>query len=192
MGNVLVHFSHELMVRNLASLSGLPVAAVEQFLFQDQWQWHMERGQRTEAEFCQEFSSRAGKSLEQAAICHAAANIFQLNSDILPILHQLKARQIRLVLLSNTSLTHIRFIEKQFSVLEFMDDRVTSFEVGAMKPEPPIFAAALAKASCQPEECFYTDDIETYTTHAQSLGIHTHTFTSADRLSIALGALGVL
>lgn len=192
MGNVLVHFSHQLMVHNLAGVSGLSVVEVERFLFQDQWQWFMERGERTEDEFCVELSRRAGNVLEPAAVCHAAANIFQLNSDIIPILRQLKTRGMRLVLLSNTSLTHIRFIERHFDVLEFMDDRVTSFEVGAMKPELPIFKAALAKANCPPEECFYTDDIETYTSQAQSMGIQTHTFTSAERLKSALETIGVL
>lgn len=191
MGNVLVYFSHQLMVRNIAGVSGLSDSDVERFLFQDQWQWFMERGQRTEAEFCDELSSRAGKILEPTAVCHAAANIFQLNSDIIPVLRQLKTAGIRLVLLSNTSLTHIRFIEQNFDVLDFMDERVTSFEVGAMKPDLSIFQAALAKALCPPEECFYTDDIEAYTHTAQSLGIQTHTFTSTDRLKAALETNGV-
>ncbi|MEY3460120.1 MAG: Alpha-D-glucose-phosphate phosphatase YihX [Planctomycetota bacterium] len=192
MGNVLVHFSHDTMAQNLANVSGLPLPEIRRFLFDDQWQWLMERGERSELDFSTELSRRAQKSLDHHAVCHAAANIFQLNSEILPILQDLKTAGIRLVLLSNTSLTHLRFIEHQFNVLNWMDDKVASFEVGAMKPDPRIFHAALAKALCPPEQCFYTDDIPAYTAHASTLGIHSHTFTTATNLLAALQEIGLL
>jgi putative hydrolase of the HAD superfamily len=192
MGNVLVHFSHDLMCRNLAAVCGLTEAQIRQFLFVDQWQWQMERGERSESEFCDELSLRAGHAVDPAEICHAAADIFQLNTPMIPLLQQLRNAGLRLILLSNTSITHLRFIEQHFDVLELMHDRVTSFSVGAMKPDPRIFLAALEKAGCPPEECFYTDDIETYTQQAQSLGIHAHPFTTVDRLNQALRTLGLL
>jgi hypothetical protein len=52
------------------------------------------------------------------------------------------------VLLSNTSITHIEFIERNFPVLGYMHERVTSFSVGAMKPDHRIFNAALKAAGC--------------------------------------------
>lgn len=192
MGNVLVHFSHDLMCRNLATVSGLSEAETRRFLFADQWQWLMERGERSEAEFCTELARRAGQQLDPALVCHAAADIFQLNTPIVPILQQLRDAGLRLILLSNTSITHLRFIEQHFSVLDLMHDRVTSFSVGSMKPDLRIFHAALEKADCAPEECFYTDDIEAYIHQARSLGIHSHPFTSVERLDHELRSLGVL
>ncbi|MFM7055545.1 MAG: HAD family hydrolase [Planctomycetota bacterium] len=192
MGNVLVHFSHDLMCRNLAAVSGLSETEVREFLFADQWQWLMERGERTEAEFCNQLSLRAGRTIDPAEICHAAADIFQLNTPIIPLLQQLRDAGLRLVLLSNTSITHLRFIEQHFQVLEYMHDRVTSFTVGAMKPDLRIFHAALEKAGCPAEDCFYTDDIETYIHQARSLGIHAHPFTTVERLNHELRVLGVL
>jgi putative hydrolase of the HAD superfamily len=192
MGNVLVHFSHDLMCRNLTAATGLSDEAIRKFLFQDQWQWHMERGERTETDFCNELSHRVGRSLEHAAVCHAAANIFELNTPIVPLLQQLRDAGLRLVLLSNTSITHMKFIERNFEVLSYMHERITSFNVGAMKPDQRIFRAALEVANCAPEECFYTDDIETYTSEARKLGIHSHTFTTVDLLHGNLRNLGVL
>jgi putative hydrolase of the HAD superfamily len=192
MGNVLVHFSHDLMCRNLTDATGLSDEAIRKFLFQDQWQWYMERGERTEADFCNELSHRAGRPLDHAAVCHAAANIFELNTPIVPLLQQLRQAGLRLVLLSNTSITHIEFIERNFPVLGYMHERVTSFSVGAMKPDHRIFNAALKAAGCPPEECFYTDDIETYTSEARKLGIHSHTFTTVELLTASLRDQGVL
>jgi FMN phosphatase YigB (HAD superfamily) len=103
----------------------------------------------------------------------------------------LKLSGIRLVLLSNTSVTHLRFIEQKFQVLQFMDERVTSFETGAMKPDDRIFQAALEKSGCSPNECFYTDDIMAYVDKGASFGIHSHQFTTNANLRTALLAHGL-
>gem|GEM_PF-6978869 len=111
---------------------------------------------------------------------------------IVPLLQQLHDAGLRLVLLSNTSITHIEFIERNFHVLKYMHQRVTSFSVGAMKPDHRIFKAALEAAQCPPEECFYTDDIEAYTSEARKLGIQSHTFTTVDLLTDRLRDLKIL
>ncbi|MFN5199491.1 MAG: HAD family hydrolase [Planctomyces sp.] len=192
MGNVLVHFSHDRMCRNIADLSGLSEAAVRQFLMTEQRQWMMERGELSEADFCSQLSQYCGRSLKPDTVCEALGDIFQLNDSIVPVLQQLKAAGQRLVLLSNTSMAHVRFIERHFQVLDYLDARVLSCEVGVMKPDEPIFQAALAQAQCPPENCFYTDDIEAYTAAAARLGIQTHTYRQTDLLVAELQRLGVL
>ena len=135
----------------------------------------------------------AGKSRKNSFMPrHAAADIFWLNESIVPVLHELKASGQRLVLLSNTSITHIQFIERHYTVLDLMDDRVTSFEAGALKPESRIFEVALEKAQCTPEECFYTDDIAAYINKALTFGIHARLFTTTESLRQSLKELSVL
>ena len=95
------------------------------------------------------------------------------------------------MLLSNTSITHIQFIERHFDVLRLMDDRVTSFEARALKPEDRIFEVALSKAECEPSVCFYTDDIEAYIHKGASFGINASIYTNTPLLLTALRELGV-
>ncbi len=192
MGNVLVYFSHQKMCGNIAELSGLSEDQVRQFLMDEGRQWALERGELSEEQLLEELSRQSGRVLKLDDLRHAAANIFWLNESIVPVLQELKTAGIRLVLLSNTSVTHVRFIEQNFRVLDYMDDRVMSFEVGAMKPDPAIFHAALAKAGCAPEECFYTDDIQPYIDQAAALGIHSHPYTTTELLRQALHEHGVL
>ncbi len=192
MGNVLVHFSHDRMCRNIADISGLPESAVRQFLMTEQRQWMMERGELSEADFCLQLSQYSGRTLQTETVSEALGDIFQLNDSIVPVLQQLKAAGQRLVLLSNTSMAHVRFIERNFQVLNYLDARVLSCEVGVMKPDEPIFRAALAQAQCPAENCFYTDDIEAYTAAAATLGIQTHTYRQTDLLVAELERLGVL
>lgn len=191
MGNVLVHFSHNRMCQNIAQVCDWPEATVKKFLIEEGRQWKLERGEITEEQFCDEFSFATGRPIDITALRHAAADIFWLNESIVPVLQQLREAGMRLVLLSNTSITHLRFIETNFDVLDFMHDRITSFEVGALKPDEAIFAAALRKAQCEPEECFYTDDIQAYIDKARTFGIHASTYTTTDLLKESLAQLGV-
>jgi putative hydrolase of the HAD superfamily len=192
MGNVLVHFSHDRMCKNFAELCGLEETQVRQFLIAEQRQWMMERGELSEEGFLEQLQHLCGCSLALEDVRQAAADIFWLNEGIVPVLQRLRAAGQRLVLLSNTSVTHVRFIERHFSVLEYLDARVVSYEVGAMKPDERIFRAALAEAQCAPAECFYTDDIAAYTEAAAGFGIHVHTYQRTDLLVAELTRLGVL
>lgn len=192
MGNVLVHFSHDQMCRNIAALCDRPVAEVRTRLLEEGRQWGLERGEVSEEQFCQDLSDWCGRTLDIDALRFAAASIFHLNESIVPVLHELRQAGLRLVLLSNTSITHLRYIEQTFDVLQLMDDRVTSFEVGALKPDDAIFHAALGKAHCQPHECFYTDDIAAYIEKAATLGIHARVYTTTNTLRQALQELNVL
>ncbi len=192
MGNVLVHFSHDKMCQNIAELCGWTEAQTKKFLLDEGRQWKLERGEVTEEQFHDEFCQATGKALNIDELRHAAADIFWLNESIVPVLHQLKAVGMRLVLLSNTSVTHLKFIERNFSVLELMDDRVTSFEAGALKPEDRIYEVALSKAMCEPHECFYTDDIEAYIRKAETFGIHARLYTTTERLLSSLREFNVV
>ena len=192
MGNVLVYFSHEKMCENIADLCGWSRAQTKTFLLDEGLQWKLERGEITEEEFHDEFCLATGLRLSINELRHAAADIFWLNESIVPVLHQLRDAGLRLVLLSNTSVTHLRFIEQNFSVLQLMHDRVTSFEAGSLKPEARIYEVALSKAHCEPGECFYTDDIEAYVRQAGTFGIHSRVYTTTENLIASLQDLQVL
>jgi putative hydrolase of the HAD superfamily len=192
MGNVLVHFSHEKMCANIAQMCGWSDVKTKSFLLDEGRQWKLERGEITEEEFHDDFCQATGRCLNIDDLRHAAADIFWLNESIVPLLHELKSAGQRLVLLSNTSITHVRFIEKNYDVLDLMDDRVTSYEAGAMKPDDRIFEVALSKALCDPSECFYTDDIEAYIRKAESFGIHSRLFTTTESLRTSLSELQIL
>jgi len=191
MGNVLVYFSHERMSENIAALCETDVATVQSILFDSKLQVQLECGQITEADFHRQFEERLQQSVDFELLKVAAADIFWLNEPMPQLLSDLKQAGIRLVLLSNTSVTHFDFIKDRFDVLEAFDDFTTSYGAGAMKPNAPIYEDALSKANCAPEECFYTDDIAEYIEAASRYGINAEIFTSAEETRDALKKLGV-
>lgn len=101
------------------------------------------------------------------------------------------AERYRLLLLSNTNQIHFQTIREKYAFLDLFHDLVLSFEVHAMKPEPEIFHAAIARAGCRPEECFYTDDIEAFVVAARQQGIDAVQFESAAQIEREMNARGI-
>ncbi len=191
LGNVLVFFCHERMFRNMAAVSDVPVETVRQFLIDSGFQAAIETGRVSEEEFHAEFESHIGRNIPIDDLRHAVGDIFDLNADMIPLLEELKSAGIRLVLMSNTCVTHIDYIRSRWSFLDLFDGITTSWETGALKPDPRIYESALAQAKCRPGDCFFTDDIEDYTQQAAAMGIHAEVFRNADTTRQTLRALGV-
>jgi putative hydrolase of the HAD superfamily len=98
----------------------------------------------------------------------------------------------RLLLLSNTNAIHFEMVFERYPLLKHFDEYILSYKVGAMKPSPLIYQAALAKAECKPEECFFTDDIPAYVEGAKAQGIDAVQFQSAAQIEAELNARGVI
>ena len=101
------------------------------------------------------------------------------------------AAHYRLLLLSNTNAIHFEMLRASHPMLRHFHDLVLSYEVKAMKPRPEIFQAAIERAGCRAEECFYTDDIEAYVRAARSLGIDAVQFESAAQLGREFETRGI-
>lgn len=106
------------------------------------------------------------------------------------LLEALRARY-RLVLLSNTNALHFELVEQQYPLLRHFHEHVLSYRVGAMKPSPKIFEAAVRAARCEPEECFFTDDIAAYVEGARQYGIDAVQFQTREQIEDELRKRGV-
>lgn len=191
MGNVLLHFSHEKMCRQMGALCGFPAERMR-----DEFMVHgphlaYEKGEISTDQFHAWFETLAGRSIELERLAEAASDIFELNASIVPVLDRLQMVGMRLVLLSNTNEVHYRFVRDRYDVLDRFDALVLSFEAGAVKPEPAIYQAALERIDCPPDECFYTDDIPDYVEAGRLFGLQSEVFTTTAELEAHLSRRGV-
>ncbi|MGH9394912.1 MAG: HAD-IA family hydrolase [Terriglobales bacterium] len=97
-------------------------------------------------------------------------------------------RTHRLGLLSNTNALHFEFLRRTRPLLDEFDFHILSHEVGAIKPEPAIFAAAEAAAGCAPERILYFDDVPEFVAAARRRGWQAVLFTGPGALERALEA----
>jgi 2-haloalkanoic acid dehalogenase type II len=82
---------------------------------------------------------------------------FEAFDDAAPALRDLRGRELTLVVVSNWDCGLSDVLER-LGVRELVDAVITSAEVGAAKPDPQIFEAALAAARCAPPEALHVGD----------------------------------
>jgi glucose-1-phosphatase len=191
MGNVLVYFSHELMHEQIGKLCNRTGDEVSELMNKSRLLIKMEVGKLTEEEFHLELQNLVSQEILYDELKIASNDIFKLNHDIVPLIKELKRMKIRLIVLSNTGKSHFEFIREKFKILGLFDDYTLSYQVGAMKPMATIYQDAVMKSGCQPEECFYTDDISAYIDSARDLGIQSVQFQNADQLRKAMRNRGI-
>lgn len=110
-----------------------------------------------------------------------------LPKQILP--NQLFARlskKCRLVLVSNTDRLHVKYMEAHFGFMRYFPARIYSFRVGAIKPSPRIFRAAIRAAAAPPHRILYIDDILPFVRAGRRLGLDAIQFKSRRQLEAAL------
>lgn len=81
----------------------------------------------------------------------------ELAEDARPVLAQLR-RSFKLGLITNGPASTQRPKIERFGLAEWMDVIVVSGEVGVAKPDPAIFALALAQLGVRPDEALYVGD----------------------------------
>ncbi len=82
--------------------------------------------------------------------------VWELFPETLEVLSALRGR-VRLVVVSNFD-SRLRTILSHLGIAEYFDDIVISSEVGADKPSPKIFSAALARAGAPASEALHVGD----------------------------------
>lgn len=193
MGNVLLHFSHEREAEQIAQVAGLPPAAVWKLLFEEGLHWQAERGELAGRPYYERFCERTGSLPDFAAFERAGNEIFWSNDAIVPLVERLSASGIGLGVLSNTSAAHWEYCTRQFPLLTTaFAVHALSFELGVMKPDPRIYAAATGLASVRAGEILFIDDRPENAVAARLIGWDSVVFTSIDLLAADLSVRGLL
>ncbi len=193
LGNVLLNFSHPRMCRQMADVAGLTEEAVWQVLFTSGLELAYERGQIKTDEFYEQFCRETGTRPDFDRLRLAACDIFSVHVGTKRVLSQVLAAGYRLGLLSNTNEMHWNYFARgRFAMIPTAFEQVVlSFEVGAIKPEPAIYEAAVERAGVSPNEIFFTDDVVGHVDGARALGIDAVQFTTPAALLDALIERGV-
>ncbi len=102
---------------------------------------------------------------------YAQPQAWSVFDDVVPTLEEF-SREHRLLVLSNFD-RRLRSILGGHDLMRFFGQVIISSEVGAAKPHPRMFQAALAAGGCLPQEALHIgDDVKCDLGGAQSCGIH--------------------
>lgn len=102
------------------------------------------------------------------------------------------ATRCRLALLSNTDPIHVECLERSFTFGRYFPTRIYSCGVGASKPSPAIYQAALDSLGVPAHEALYIDDIQEFVDAARRLGLDAIRFEGPALLAAELRRRGLL
>jgi epoxide hydrolase-like predicted phosphatase len=188
LGKVLIPFDFSRGYQGMEKLCGHPAAEIRKRIAATDLVYRFETGLVEPRDFVQQLSRILDLRATYEQFCEIWSSIF-LPDPLLPesLLAGLRERY-RMLVLSNTNAIHFEMVRQNYPLLRHFDDLILSYEVKAMKPAPAIYQAAIARAGCRPEECFYTDDIAAYAEAARAQGIDAVQFESREQLERELRA----
>ena len=108
------------------------------------------------------------------------------------IMKQLKQKGYPLYGLSNWSAETFPIAREKYDFFNLLDDMVISGHVGHVKPEPEIYPLMLKKIKRPAQECLFIDDSLPNVLQANTMGLNTIHFTTAEHLEKELTQLGLL
>ncbi len=192
LGGVIVPFDFAPAFQRMEAWSGLGREEIRARLLADGLSMKFERGELSPEEFREELNRRLGAAASQSDFVEMWLSIFTPGKTLIAesLVASLAARY-RVVLLSNTTSTHFDWLLPNTPHLRHMHGYVLSYAVGAAKPQPEIYAAAIGKALCEPGECFFVDDVIAYVEGARAAGIDAVQFTGEEQLRRDLAARGI-
>jgi putative hydrolase of the HAD superfamily len=190
LGKVLVQFHFKRGYQALEGLCPYAAAEIPRRLAPTGLVERFETGLVEPRDFVEQFCNILELELDYDRFCAIWSCIFA--ETLLPdsMLEGL-ARRFRMVLLSNTNAIHFQMLRENYPLLRHFHALVLSYEVKAMKPAAAIFQAAIDRAGCRPDECFYTDDIPEYVAGARAMGIDAVRFESAEQIQREMKARGI-
>jgi len=192
LGKVLLDFSVDQMLDQVAAAAGVAADQVQAVLFDNGLMRQHETGRLTSREFYDAFCSATGTRPDFDRLVMAAADIFTLNRPMLPLVAQLRQAGYRMGILSNTCETHWPHCHRRYRIVaEAFDVYALSYQLGSLKPDAAIFHAAAEMAGCRPEEIFFVDDIAGHVAGARAVGFDAVQFTTAESLARELRQRGI-
>jgi FMN phosphatase YigB (HAD superfamily) len=191
LGKVLVPFDFSRGYRAMEGLCNYAAGDIPRRISSTDLVYRFETGLVEPRDFVEQLCRLLELRVDYEQFCELWSSIF-LPDPLVPepVLAGLKERY-RLLLLSNTNAIHFEMVRRSYPMLRHFDEFVLSYEVKAMKPSPLIYQAAIARAGCSAEECFFTDDIPQYVEAAREQGIDAVRFESYSQLERELASRGV-
>jgi len=173
LGNVVIDIDFDRVLGVWSNLSGVPLARLKkQFKMGEEFEKH-ERGEISDEVFAAKFCADLGITLsfEQFAIGWQAVFI-GVRSEVIEIIHNLRAQGNRVVILSNTNRLHCDYWPNQYpEIQQSVDKMYLSQDIRMRKPDPAIYRYVLAQECVDAADALFFDDNAQNIAAAQGIGL---------------------
>jgi glucose-1-phosphatase len=181
LGNVLVGIDSARFAEKMRELTGLDHGQLRS-IFGGGLVTDYECGRMDDDQFLAALCEKAGVEITREDFNGIWTCMFPL-TPLLPeeLLKDLSLRY-PLWAISNTNRMHFEFIRERYRFMEYFRGWSLSYEVGAAKPDPAIFAHALRETRIAPDHALFIDDQWINVEAARNLGIHAVQFLDSEQV----------
>jgi putative hydrolase of the HAD superfamily len=183
-GGVLADLGVGKVIAGLAEGSGKPVATVRGFLALDGLWEELERGKLTPRAAHARLRVKLGYRGDPRDFSRLVEDQVRVDRSVARAVLRL-ARKRRVFLVSNINSLQFAAFRRRCRLADRVCGAVLSFRVGARKPEPAMFSAALERARVRPREALLVDDLAENVAAARRLGMSAARFSPGRDLEAA-------
>lgn len=169
MGNVILPFDPLKPCAILGRLARKIPEQVYDLIYSSRLEHDFEKGFIDGARFAEGCRQALGLNISDDRLKAIWSDMFEENFDVSYIVRRLRDKA-QLLLLSNTNEWHFEYAQKHFPIINAFEEYILSYQVGALKPEPPIYKAALEKC-LYPDHVIFIDDVSANAVSAFKYGI---------------------
>ena len=141
-----------------------------------QYRGEQDRGVLSGVEFYKTLLEKAGKAPDEGLAKKMfdldVAGWTRINPGTAALMEDLKAVGLKVAILSNMPHDFLKMARETFPVFKIPDVGIFSCEVGAIKPEEPIYEALFKALGCSPYEIVFVDDMRPNVEAARLLGMN--------------------
>jgi putative hydrolase of the HAD superfamily len=156
--------------------------------------WTLERGQLSEPDFLKGLQDAlteiTGRPVSLDGYGARLMGELEPNEPLLARYRELRARGIRLAILTNNVREWHDIWRTAFDIDALFELVVDSAFEGTRKPEPRIYEITLERLGLEARDCAFIDDVDVNVTAANELGLHGIHFRTTDQVIAELDALG--
>jgi FMN phosphatase YigB (HAD superfamily) len=158
LGKVLVDFDYSTAAKRVAARSSQHAENLHELLGGSPLLAQFESGRLTRQQFFSEIQNLTGFDGSVEEFVADFGDIFLPIPAMVELHAELRRKQIPTYIFSNTNDIAVENIRRRFPFFSQFNGYVLSYEVGAMKPEPPIYEALERMSRQTGSEIFYIDD----------------------------------
>jgi FMN phosphatase YigB (HAD superfamily) len=192
LGKVLVDFDYTIAAKKIAARSHKAPADLHAFLGSSPLLVEYESGRLTRQKFFEAVRDAVGFQGDLAEFGGYFAKIFSEMPGTIALHAELRQRGFKTYIFSNTNDLAIEHVRRDFPFFANFDGYIFSYEVGAMKPQPEIYAAMEKLCGRCGADLIYLDDRAENIAAGVARGWRAILHESPEKSRAALTAAGVL
>ncbi len=192
LGKVLVDFDYSIAAQKIAARSSSAPEDLHAFLGSSPLLLEYESGRLTRAQFYAAVRAAVGFRGDVAEFADFFADIFAEMPAMTALHAELRQRGFKTYIFSNTNDLAVEHVRRNFSFFKHFDGYIFSYEVGAMKPQPEIYAAMEKLSGQRGADLIYIDDRPENIATGAARGWRTVLHESPEKTRRALAAWGLV